>query len=153
MDNNLEKGRGFSYFVGTSIILHIVGLFLILIITTPTEKKIQKSGVRVGIKFAPKHIVSDSIAPPSDSHVEELGVQGEISEDDSAQSAVASEKPASEIELVETAKKKDSPKKEKLTAPSKKKPLFEEEQLAQSPEKPIPENEQVARRGAACSIS
>ena len=53
INEDLEKTRGFSFFVGISIVGHVIALLLILIFNpTPTKAKFQKSGVRVGVKFA-----------------------------------------------------------------------------------------------------
>ncbi len=64
MDEDLEKTRGFSFFVGISIVGHVVALLLILIFNpTPTNAKFQKSGVRVGVKFASKQLTKTPSQP------------------------------------------------------------------------------------------
>ena len=65
MDEELEKTRGFSFYFGLSIVGHVIVLLLVLIFNpTPTKAKFQKSGVRVGVKFASiNQIVQPSASP------------------------------------------------------------------------------------------
>lgn len=57
MEETFEKTRGFSIFVSISMVVHVVILLMVLIFhPTPTKAKFQKSGVRVGVKFAPHRL-------------------------------------------------------------------------------------------------
>lgn len=116
MDDTFEKTPGFSFFVGVSVVAHLVGLFLILIINpSPTKAKFQKSTVRVGVKYSPKRVV---IQPPSAASTPKKVTQP----------VLASEKktppPATEtknIKKAKPAKKKATPPEKKVSAPAKQK--------------------------------
>ena len=103
VDDIFEKTQEFSVFIGISLMAHLVGLFVILLILpSPTKAKLQKSTVRVGVKYAQK----PTLAPPA-------GVKKQPAPQKQP-AAVATPKKGS------AAAKKKAPPKPKVTQPLKK---------------------------------
>lgn len=110
-DDIFEKKQEFSFFIGISIIVHLVGLLIVLLVLpSPTKAKLQKSTVRVAIKYAQK----PRIALPAAVKKESLP------------KPVAKKKPAEAPPKKKAESPKKNPPKPEVTQPLKKPTLPKE---------------------------